>query len=85
MDVKDVGGQSDGPPPSLVNLPDPGTPPTAEDEPNGVVKHGDSGASIPAVKLPLQAAAPLLAPADAAAGADAAPHWKHCRTTERRL
>lgn len=90
MDVKElrkleahhVGGQSDGPPPSLAHLPEPGSPPAAEDQPEGLVEDGDSGSSISAVKLPPQAAAPFLAPADAAAGADASPHWKHCRNTQ---
>lgn len=42
FEAKHVCGKPDGTPPSLTNFPEPGSPPTAEDEPHGVVKHRDS-------------------------------------------
>lgn len=83
LDAEHVCGQSDGSPPSLTHLPQPGLPPLAEDNPDRVVKHRDPDPLSQNVWLPSQAAAPALAPpaCNATSGPDPPPHWKHCRDT----
>lgn len=92
MDVKELGqldaehvcGQSDGTPPSLTHLPEPGPSPPTEDNPDRVVKHRDPGTLSWHVWLPSQAASPALAPpaSDATTDPDPPPHWKHCGDTQ---
>lgn len=79
LDAEHVCGQSDGAPPSLTNLPEPGTSPTAEDQPYRVVRHRNPGLLPRGGWFPLQVAAPALSPpaSDTATGPDPPPHWKH--------
>lgn len=90
MDFKDLGqsdaehlcGQSDGAPPSLTHLPEPGAPAATQHQPNGVVEHQESGPLVWTICVPSQAAPPALGPAGAVTGPDPPPHWKHCGTAE---
>lgn len=84
LDAEHVCGQSDDAPPSLTNLPEPGSSSTTEDYPDRVVKYRDPGPLSWTVWLPLQAASPALAPSasDTTTGPDPPPHWKHCRDTQ---